>query len=226
MIYELRRYALAPGSMPIMHHRMTVELMPMFRKHGFEEIVGAWEAVSGPGIPIYVWMLAWPDYQTRADAWRSFLPDWAALRARDPSLEINRNAEVTIMEPWADARFKFCSSATSLDDLWLFRLRARAGTESKPVTFAAEAAALEGAGATLFGGFDLAFGSLPQSALFVSWPDAATRRTGLRAYDDDAPLQAIRTSATGTYPGLVDSVDRYMLERASYSQIPGNPPPR
>ncbi len=223
MIYELRQYALAPGGMPEMHRRMEEELQPIFRRLDFNDMVGAWEAVSGPATPVYIWMLAWPDYQARAEAWRAFYPEWGAHRARTPAPDFTRDGFVTMMEPCADARFNFSSSPDAVDELWLYRFRFQAGVASKQATLAAETAALEAAGASLFGGFDFVFGTIPQSAMFVSWPNAEARRVGLPRYETNPELATVRTSNTGVpYCGMVDSVDRYLLERAPYSRSPGN----
>lgn len=221
MIYELRRYALVPGGAPAMHHRMEDELLPMFGRHGFQGFVGAWDVVSGPGTPAYIWMLEWSDYQSRADAWRSFHAEWGRLKARDQSPEFSRGGYVTLIEPWGNATYDFSTSSTAVDELWLLNLRMQSGLSAKAATFAAETAALSAAGASLFGGFDVVFGSVPQCALFVSWPDAGARRQGLPIYEADAALEKGRKSPDGEYSSIIECVDRYLLERAPYCSTPG-----
>ncbi len=226
MIFELRRYALAPNAMPAMHHRMEDELLPMFPRHGFHNLVGAWEGISGPGTPVYIWMLAWTDYQARADAWRSFHSEWSQKRSLERATAFNRGAHVTMIEPWENAAFDFSESAAAVDELWLLHLSMQPDRSSKAETFEKETAALKVAGASLFGGFDVVFGSIPQAALFLSWPDAGSFHRGVPIYQSEMGHHARRArTADNPFSSAIESVDRYFLKRAPYWPTPGIPKP-
>src|SRR5580658_8103645 len=117
MILELRRYSIGVGRMPDMHHRMQHILTPLFAEHGVPRPLGVWEATSGPSLPQMVWMLVWPDVQTRFDTWGRFYPVWRGVRERDPSPEFVLRTDVSLLTPWDTAPLRFRAGETAEEEL-------------------------------------------------------------------------------------------------------------
>ena len=40
MIHELRTYDVVPGKLPALHERMAKRMIPLFQKHGIENVRG------------------------------------------------------------------------------------------------------------------------------------------------------------------------------------------
>ena len=81
MIYELRRYEVAPGRMPALHARFRDHTLGFFRKHGIR-VVGFWEAEIGTS-NVLNYLVAFDDQAHRQRAWTAFRadPDWQRVRA-------------------------------------------------------------------------------------------------------------------------------------------------
>jgi hypothetical protein len=200
-----------------MHTRMVSVLMPLLVKHGMPAPLGVWEAVSGHDLRKFVWMLPWPDYQTRANAFRNFYTDWRAWQAEHPEPEFVERTDVTILEPWPDSAMAFSQESSALEELWTLRLRLGLDPAAKADMIQAIGAALIGAGALVCGVFDLVFGDLPQSMLLLSWPDETTRRKSRGILESDSRIARLRDAQSDRFSrDLVERSERILLERASY----------
>ena len=77
-LFELRVYTCNPGKLPALHKRFRDHTNKLFVKHGME-LIGYWTPTEGPEAEnTLVYMLAYPDREARAKAWKAFLadPEW------------------------------------------------------------------------------------------------------------------------------------------------------
>jgi NIPSNAP len=82
MIYELRRYHTGAGRMQDMDEMCGKCVPPIFQRLGVPQAITAWHATSGPKLPAYWWLLAWPDLETRLRGWTAFYNDLEWLEVR------------------------------------------------------------------------------------------------------------------------------------------------
>ena len=80
MIYELREYVAADGATDKLHARFADHTLDLFAKHDMA-VTGFWRDAENPGTVVYV--LRFPDEQTRNDAWAAFQsdPEWKEVKA-------------------------------------------------------------------------------------------------------------------------------------------------
>ncbi len=80
MIYELRRYELFPQNKKAFHDRFQNHVLRFFEKYDFK-LIGAWDVEIGSG-PMFTYLLAWDDLNTRQTAWDGFNSDkeWAGIK--------------------------------------------------------------------------------------------------------------------------------------------------
>jgi NIPSNAP len=84
LIYEYRRYEVAPGRMGELVERMCSHTVHYFERHGIR-LVGAWRTTVGNSNEFH-YILAWADMRERQERWEAFAndPDWlAVLRETD-----------------------------------------------------------------------------------------------------------------------------------------------
>lgn len=106
MIYEERRYTIAPGKMPAMLRRFRDHTLRIFEKHGMR-LVGFWTPAIGPSANEVSYLLAFEDLAARQAAWTAMGGDqeWIAIRAeleKDGPLVVdiaNRILEPTPFSP-------------------------------------------------------------------------------------------------------------------------------
>ena len=79
-VYELRIYRLNPANKQHFHDRFRDQCMPIMKRYGFD-IVFTSETTS-MGSPEFVYLLRWPDDESRIRAWKAFLsdPEWIAIK--------------------------------------------------------------------------------------------------------------------------------------------------
>lgn len=80
MIYEQRVYEIPNHVRKAFHERFGNHAMRIMKKYGFE-VVGAWDEVVGD-MQNFVYILAWPDMNTRQEAWAKFNADteWTQVK--------------------------------------------------------------------------------------------------------------------------------------------------
>ena len=86
MIHQLRIYEIFERNKAAFHARFRDHAARIMARHGFG-IVGMWETASAGRIE-FAYILAWPDAETKAKAWASFMadPEWIEIK-RVTSLE-------------------------------------------------------------------------------------------------------------------------------------------
>jgi len=100
MIHQLRIYQIFDHNKHAFHQRFRDHGARIMRRHGFR-IVAMWEA-SGAGSPEFVYILEWPDEDSKARAWEQFMADeeWARIK-RETAAErgslVGEIADRTIM---------------------------------------------------------------------------------------------------------------------------------
>jgi hypothetical protein len=100
MLYEYRRYHVAPGRMAELVDRMCNETSRFLTQYGIR-LVGAWTTVIGNTNDLH-FMLAWTDLEERQDRWRAFTKDpaWhAVLRESDGDGKIREYGQNEIWAP-------------------------------------------------------------------------------------------------------------------------------
>jgi hypothetical protein len=80
MLYEFRRYEVAPGKLPEVHRRFADVSLKFWEKHGIR-VIAFWEAVVGTSNELY-YLLQWRDMAERESKWDAFQSDreWQAAR--------------------------------------------------------------------------------------------------------------------------------------------------
>jgi len=83
-VFEMRTYTASPGKFDALHKRFREHTLKLFEKHGMTNI-GYWtpiEGQKGHG-EVLVYILAYPDAQTKEKAWKEFQadPEWQKVRA-------------------------------------------------------------------------------------------------------------------------------------------------
>jgi hypothetical protein len=81
MIYEERRYTVAPGKLSAVLRRFEEHTFRFFTKHGMR-LVGFWTPVIGPSSNEVCYLLAFEDLAAREKAWGAMSADteWRAIR--------------------------------------------------------------------------------------------------------------------------------------------------
>jgi hypothetical protein len=80
MIYELREYLAADGRSEALHRRFADHTLGLFERHGLE-VAGFWADTADDGKLVY--LLRFPDEETRRAAWSAFQSDvdWQRVKA-------------------------------------------------------------------------------------------------------------------------------------------------
>lgn len=80
MIYEERVYEIPNQVRKAFHERFEKFAIPIMQKYGFQ-VVGCWDEAIGD-MQNFVYILAWPDMNTREEAWTKFNadPDWTEAK--------------------------------------------------------------------------------------------------------------------------------------------------
>ncbi|MDE3111820.1 MAG: NIPSNAP family protein [Chloroflexota bacterium] len=80
MIHQLRMYEIFDHNKDAFHARFRDHAVRIMRRHGFH-IVDMWETRDEKG-PFFVYLLVWPDTETKERAWAAFLSDeeWVRIK--------------------------------------------------------------------------------------------------------------------------------------------------
>jgi heme-degrading monooxygenase HmoA len=80
MIHQLRIYEIFDENKDAFHARFREHAARIMRRYGFE-IMAMWEAKSETGTE-FVYLLRWPDEQTKTNAWTAFMADqeWEEIK--------------------------------------------------------------------------------------------------------------------------------------------------
>ena len=195
MLYEFRMYHTAEGRVEDSARRLTL-MPPLFRKHGIPDPLGHWIATAGDDLPVYAWMLRWPDSAVRAAAFASLYGDPAWVDVRDSTnagREIMRHYNLVFLQetPAHEAARQLHAgdpqeSAGRVHEVRILdTLPGRAGHVMKSLV-ETDLAAMQRAGARTLGLFDILSGFPGPSLLqFLSWPDANSRDAGHAAFAAD-----------------------------------------
>jgi hypothetical protein len=227
MLYELRMYQVAAGRMDDVVTRMRDHMPPLFDKHGFPQPLGQWRAVAGSRLPLYVWLLAWPDSEARAAAFGSLYGDeeWAAVRrrtggSRPPIL----NYDVLLMHA-APAWEAACGlpgagigPTAGLHELRIYELHPGRLPQMNRALAEVDLPVLHRGGGSTLGVFDIQSGwKLQAFAHFVAWPDYDTRRAAVEAHERDPAVLAQRGQEVAEInTQQIVRHDSWLLEPAEY----------
>ncbi len=80
MIHQLRIYEIFERNKAAFHARFKDHAARIMARHGFH-IVAMWETRSAGRIE-FAYILAWPDLETKAARWASFMadPEWSEIK--------------------------------------------------------------------------------------------------------------------------------------------------
>jgi hypothetical protein len=227
VLYELRLYQCGMGRAQDVSNRLRDLVPPEFRKHGLPVPSAQWFATSGPKLPVYAWMLAWPNSEVRAQAFGDLWADpaYQEIRAQtNGDSEMVEKYDIFLMhQTRASETIAALHGSGAISDR-LHELRIHEIYPGK-MSYAIERMrdvdlpALKAAGATSLGLFDVQSGgrSVPALAHFLTWPNYEARETGLAAYASNPEVEArngqevkdLRTHAVGRH-------DTWLLRPAEF----------
>lgn len=205
MLYELRMYHLNEGRAPDAARRLSL-MPPLFRAHGIPDPLAHWIASAGQDLPLYTWMLRWPDSAARAAAFASFYGDDRWMDVRDETnagREMIRHFNIAFLAETpahASARESLVAepdeSATRLHELRILRVMPGRQGQAMQTLIDTDMPALRRAGARTLGVFDVLSGFAgPSLVQFLSWQDAGARDDGLKAFEGDSAVTNARQRA-------------------------------
>lgn len=230
MLYELRLYHAVPGRLDDVAARMRDDIPALFDTHGFPRPGGGWTVSSGRGMPMYVYLLKWPDTAVRAKAFASLYTDaaWAKLRDRtNGPREMVLKYEVLFMQAapaWEAARQLHSDRdgpADGVHELSIIDLLPGQTGAANTALSQTDLPALRDAGCTTLGVFDLIAGApMPSLVMLTRWDSEAARKEGLRRYEQtDAVMSARTDEADRLKAHLLGRRDTWLLEPTAF-----NPP--
>ncbi len=83
--FELRTYVASPGKMDALHTRFREHTQKLFKKHGMENI-GYWTPTAGDNADhTLVYLLGYPNAESREASWKGFTGDDAWKKAKADS---------------------------------------------------------------------------------------------------------------------------------------------
>lgn len=92
MIYEYRRYEVAPGKMKDLHARFKNHTIRLFEKHGLNVVV-FWNSTIGESTNCLTYILRFDSLAAREKAWADFLADEEWQRVFENS---NKNGQIVL----------------------------------------------------------------------------------------------------------------------------------
>src|SRR5919108_19231 len=108
MLYELRRYDVAPTKLPALLERFGGFTVDKCKKHGFRQ-VGYWSNVIGANDHQLIFLLAWESFEERLQKFDTFLKDPERIRVFADSEKdgpIVQNVTTTLLRPTAFSPMK------------------------------------------------------------------------------------------------------------------------
>jgi hypothetical protein len=229
--YELRLYQCVPGRLPDLHYRMSVEIPPLFARHGVVRPLAYWDGFAGPMTPLYAYILRWKNLDERMAAFTSFYADaeWARLRRESNAgkqmverIDVYFLKGVTGWEAVNDPK-----QQGAIGGLHELRLRHTHGgnvPRANKTMLEVDLPAMRRHGATSLGLFNMWMGGLmPQVLSLVAWPDEAARAKGIAGYDADPAIRTARaTERRELGRSLFNSGKTYLLRPAEYGTAQAN----
>lgn len=176
MLTELRRYAVLPGKMDLMHARMRDMLLPMFEAQAIPTPRAIWD--NRDETSILSWMIDWPDFEARQASWARVAPLFVAARQAEGTPEFVTRTALTLIAPWAGDAIGFAGGATC-ETAWHVQPRIGFGAGFAAACQGGAFDIFRAAGASAVNACNFIFGPLPQAMVLLSWPDAATRSAGM-----------------------------------------------
>ena len=227
MLYELRMYHAAPGRIDDVANRMRDDVPAVFAKHGFPQPMGQWRATAGSKLPMYVWMLAWPDSAVRARSYAALYADaeWNKIRARtNGPRETVLAYDISLMHDTpagAAARALHADKVGKPGGVHELRIhQIYPGRLVQANTMLAEVAlpTLKKVGATTIGVFEIQSGLVtPGFVHFLAWPDYGTRAAGMAAYEaEPAVRKTLEAEATELKTHVVGRYDCWLLDPTDF----------
>jgi hypothetical protein len=224
MIYELRQYIIDRGRMNDNHDRMENHTPPLLRKHGIP-VVARWEALSGPRLPLFCYMMEWNDLAQREACWASFYadPDWAATRAAtNAGSELVEGFDLAFLRPhaaFAPNSADLGRQVGGLHEIITQRLVPGQNPAIAEFLSAIYLPRLRAAGAHVIGVCDMISGAgMPNIVLFVAWSDEQAWWNGRREFHNDpVVLDAFRRQRAERGTTLFGTNETLLLEPAAYA---------
>ncbi|MHA3791108.1 hypothetical protein [Sphingomonas sp. YL-JM2C] len=213
MLTELRRYSIEAGHMDTMHARMRDMLLPMFREHGIPTPRAIWENRGDRSI--LTWMVDWPSFERRLEAWTSFAPLFAAARQAEGTPEFVTRTTLTMIAPWPGHMPGF-GAGGRCEALWLVQPRIGFGAAFATMCETEIFDRFREAGASGISAANLLFGALPMAAILLSWRDEDTRATGFEAIRQAAMPTPLADALLGDGGRFGDRATWELLDRAAY----------
>lgn len=227
MFYELRMYHTAPGRLGDVAARMRDLVPAVFRKHSFPAPLAEWRATAGSKMPLFVWMITWPDSETRSRTFASLYGDkeWMDIRAQtngpremvlqyDISFMADTAAGSAARKLHADRK----GEARGLHELRVHYVYPGRLAQANDVLARVDLPALKRAGATTLGVFEIQSGlTTPGFAHFIAWDNFEARSSGLDAYEADETVRSARAAEAGELKThLLGRYDSWLLEPYSH----------
>ncbi len=101
-LFELRIYTTNDGKLAELHKRFREHTNKLFEKHGMT-LIGYWTPAEGPeAANTLVYILAYPDRESREKSWKAFMadPDWqAAYKASHANGPLVKKVESKFLTP-------------------------------------------------------------------------------------------------------------------------------
>ena len=217
MLIEMRRYEVLPGQMDKMHDRMANMLLPLFREHGIPKPLSIWE--NRDTTSTLTWMVQWPSFEVRLEAWSRFAPIFVAARQAEGTPEFVTRTTLTVIAPWEHGNFGFDGATGACETAWHVQPRIGFGAGFMAACRQDLFARFMSVGAIQVNGCNLLFGALPQAMVLLRWPDTATRIKGMSALAEQALGPTLQQGLLGAGARLADAGEWEILDRVAYLDL-------
>jgi len=214
MLIEMRRYAVLAGQMDKMHDRMSNMLFPLFREHGIPTPLAIWE--NRVITSTLTWMVPWPSFEIRQEAWSRFAPIFAEARRAQGTPEFVTRTTLTIIAPWPGAVFGFNVAPLGCETAWHVQPRIGFGARFMDACREGVFDRIRAAGATHVNGCNLVFGALPQAMIMLGWPDDSARAAGMAVLAKEYAASTLREALTAEGATFAECGEWEDLDRAVY----------
>ncbi len=228
MIYELRMYHTAPGRLDDVANRMRDLVPAVFAKHGFPFPLGQWRVTAGSKMPLYVWMVAWPDSETRARVFADLYADAEWIKIRNETngpREMVLSYDISFMHdtPAGLAARRLhrdrSGQARGLHELRIHQIYPGRLVQANAALSTVDLPALKRAGATTLGVFEIQSGLVtPGFVHILEWENFEARQQGQAQYEADPEVRQTREAEAAelkTY--VVGRHDTWLLEPTEFS---------